>query len=119
MSQRIQHQLEQCIEKLNQATLREEDLRAVITALAASGAKQQNLLYLQASSTALTARVLGMSLLEDGVLSDGPADPAEWPYQTVLDAIKAGWRVIQFPNLALLLDESRAYALGCEFILER
>ncbi|MCX6048053.1 MAG: hypothetical protein NT075_23375, partial [Chloroflexi bacterium] len=88
MIQLIQHQLEQCIEKLDQDTLLEEDLRAVIAALAAFDAKQQNLLYLQASSTALTARVLGMSLLEDGVLSDGPADPAEWPYQTVLDAIK-------------------------------
>ena len=119
MIQLIKQQLEQCIEKLNQDTLLEEDLREVIAALAVIGPKQQNLLYLQASSTSVTARVLGMSLLENGMLSDGPADPAEWPYQTVLDAIKAGWRVIQFPNLALLMDESRAYALGCEFILER
>ena len=50
---------------------------------------------------------------------DGPADPEEWPYRTVVEAIRDGWRVIQFPNLALLLDEKRSYGLGCEFILER
>ncbi|CAN5727121.1 hypothetical protein BH10CHL1_BH10CHL1_14120 [soil metagenome] len=119
MIQLIKQQLEQCIEKLNQGELRERDLQQIIVALEASAPKQQELLYLQTSTTSVTARVLGMSLLENGVLSDGPADPVEWPYQTVLDAIKAGWRVIQFPNLALLMDESRAYALGCEFILER
>jgi hypothetical protein len=29
------------------------------------------------------------------------------------------WRVIQFPNLTLMMDERRTYGLGCEFILER
>jgi hypothetical protein len=117
--QLIKQQLEQCIEKLNQDTLMEEDLRQVIAALDAIGPRQQDLLYLQASTTSVAARVLGMAVLENGKLSDGPAEPEQWPYQTVLDAIKDGWRVIQFPNLALLTDESRAYALGCEFILER
>ena len=117
--QPVKQQLEQCIEKLNQDELLESDLRQIIVALEASGPRQQDLLYLQASTTSVAGHVLGMSILENGKLSDGPADPAEWPYQTVLDAIKDGWRVIQFPNLALLMDESRAYALGCEFILER
>ncbi len=33
--------------------------------------------------------------------------------------MRQGWRVVKFPELALLLDESRSYALGCEFVLER
>jgi len=115
----IKQQLEACIEKLREGTLTEQHLRQVLASIGADPPKCQDLLYLQASTTSVAARVLGMAILEKGKLSDGPADPAKWPYQTVLDAIKDGWRVIQFPNLALLTDESRAYALGCEFILER
>ena len=48
-----------------------------------------------------------------------PREPAEWPYQTVMDALRDGWRIISFPNLALMMDESRTVGLGCEFILER
>ena len=119
MTMAIKQQLEACIEALRRGELTEQGLRQVIDALDPSLRKCQDLLYLQASTTSVAARVLGLSLLENGKLSDGPADPEQWPYQTVLDAIKDGWRVIQFPNLALLTDESRTYGLGCEFILER
>ena len=54
-----------------------------------------------------------------GELGDGPSDPNDWPYKTPLEANRDGWRVIQFPNMALIMDESKAYGLGCEFILER
>ena len=79
----------------------------------------QDLLYLQTNSTALDAGVLGIRLVVDGQLVNLPEDPAEWPYQSVLEAIRDGWHVVQFPNLALLMDESKTYGLGCEFILER
>jgi hypothetical protein len=79
----------------------------------------QDLLYLQASNTSVTSEVLGFSLVQGGDSIDVPRDPAEWPYQTVAQAMKDGWRVVKFPELALLLDESRNYALGCEFILEK
>ena len=61
--------------------------------------------------------VHGMTLVSNGELTE--PDEAHWPYRTVLEAIRDGWRVIQFPNLALMTDESRTYGLGCEFILER
>jgi dihydroxyacid dehydratase/phosphogluconate dehydratase len=115
----IKQQLEACIEKLRRNELTEQDLRQIMGAVDPPPRKCQDLLYLQANTTSVAARVLGMAMLENGKLSDGPANPEQWPYQTVLDALKDGWRVIQFPNLALLMDESRAYALGCEFILER
>ena len=57
--------------------------------------------------------------VEDGEIREGPANVEEWPYRSPLEAIRDGWRVIQFPNMALMLDESHTYGLGCEFILER
>ena len=80
---------------------------------------RQDLLFLQADKNSITSPVLGMRILEDGELSDGPEEPEDWPYKTVLDAIKDGWRVIKFPELALMLDQERTYGIGCDFILEK
>jgi len=80
---------------------------------------QQDLLFLQAEKTSITAPVRGMRILVDGELSDGPENPEEWPYKTVLDAITDGWRVIKFPELALMLDPERSYGMGCDFVLEK
>jgi hypothetical protein len=30
-----------------------------------------------------------------------------------------GWRVVKFPELALLLQEDKTFGFGCEFILEK
>ena len=79
----------------------------------------QDLLYIQTNSTSLDAGLLGMTLVVDGQIVDVAEDPVDWPYQTILEAIQDGWHVVQFPNLALLMDESRTYGLGCEFILEK
>ena len=77
------------------------------------------LLYLQTQGSSLAAAVHGMALVQDGEIREGPANVEEWPYRSPLEAIRDGWRVIQFPNMALMLDESHTYGLGCEFILER
>lgn len=78
---------------------------------------RQDLLYLQTVSSNLNAPVHGCTLIENGEIVE--PDVGRWPYASVLDAIRDGWSVIQFPNLALMTDETRTYALGCEFILER
>ena len=84
------------------------------------GARRQDILYLQSGNTSPSGPVVGMLLIEDGQPSDGPADPDEWPYQTVLEAVRDGWRIISFPNMALLaVPESEPMGLGFEFILER
>lgn len=81
---------------------------------------RQDILYLQAARSSPESQVAGMMLIEDGKLSDGPPDPDDWPYQTVLDAVRDGWRIISFPNMALLtVDDKEFYGLGFEFILER
>ena len=115
----ITQQVGQCIEELRHGTLTEQGLRRILDHMERSTAKRQDLLYLQAGSTSLNADVIGMRIVQDGEVGDGPADPDDWPYQTVIDAIRDGWRIIKFPELALMLDEKRTYGLGCEFILER
>ncbi len=120
----LKEELQICLEAFRRGELTEAHLRRVLDSaekISNSGNERriQDLLYLQADTTSVSATVLGMTMLKDGQLSDGPADPQMWPYVTVLDAIRDGWRVIQFPNMALMMDESRTYGLGCEFILER
>jgi hypothetical protein len=115
----IRRQIEHCLEELRRGELKEEHLQEVLAAIDSAPMKRQDLLYLQTSGTSVGAGVLGMALVQNGEIQPVPDDPGEWPYQTVLEAIRDGWRVIQFPNVALLLDESRTYGLGCEFILER
>ena len=114
----IAAKLDQAIAELRAGTLQESTLAAIRDELAAGGTRQ-DLLYLQAAGTDLNAEVIGMRVFLDGEMSDGPDDPDDWPYQTVLEAIRDGWRIIDFPNLALLLDESRTYAYGAEFVLEK
>lgn len=112
-------QIEGCIEAFRLGILTEGDLRQTLEELSAAKSQCQDLLYLQTSNTSLNSSVHGMALVENGEISDGPTDPEDWPYKTPLQAIRDGWRIVQFPNMALLLDESKTYGLGCEFILER
>ena len=114
----IAARLDLALAELRAGTLQESTLAAIRDEVAASPATQ-NLLYLQASGTDLNSEVIGMRIVLDGEVSDGPDDPDDWPYQTVLEAVRDGWRIIDFPNLALLLDESRTYAYGAEFVLEK
>ena len=81
--------------------------------------KIQDILFLNAEANSLTSELIAMKILENGEISDGPDDADDWPYQCVLDAIKDGWHVIKFPELALTMDETRTYGFGFEFILTR
>ena len=121
MKSKLRQHVEQCIEEFRAATLTEQNLVRILELLDPDDTepKCQDLLYLQADQTSLNARVFGMRILQNGELSDGPRHPQEWPYQTVLDAILDGWRVLKFPEMAVLLDDKRTYGLGCEFILEK
>ena len=105
------------IEQFRRGELTEAALRQALERRGSSG-KCQDLLYLQASNASVTAGLLGMSLVRDGEMVDWPAG-ADWPYASVLAAIRDGWRVIKFPELAMLLIDERTIGLGCEFILEK
>ncbi|MCE2466667.1 MAG: hypothetical protein J4G06_01490 [Caldilineaceae bacterium] len=110
--------LEGCIDRLARGDLQEGHLREVLAHLPRAAAVQ-DLLYLQCSTTSVTSQVLGVQLVANGEVQPEPDRVADFPYQSVLEAMRDGWRVLQFPNMALLLDEERTYGLGCEFILER
>lgn len=119
MAATLEELVEQCVDELRKGVLSEAGLRRVTAGHATHSSGRQDLLYLQASNTSVQSPVHGMLLVQDGEVSEGPPDPDAWPYKTVLDAIRDGWRVISFPNLALLLDDSHTYGLGYEFILEK
>jgi hypothetical protein len=115
---RLEQEIERCISELQRGELTEGSLRHVLDAVGPPRGRQ-DLLYLQAASTSPGAPVHGMLLVEAGEIREPPDNPDQWPYRTVLDAIRDGWRIIHFPNLTLMMDERRTYGLGCEFILER
>src|SRR4029079_19148251 len=91
--------------RFRQGQLTEQDLRATLERRGSSG-KCQDLLYLQASNASVTAGLLGMSLVREGAMVEWTAG-ADWPYASVLAAIRDGWRVIKFPELAMLLIDER------------
>ena len=118
MGSTIKNQVETCIDELKRGTLTEKGLRR-IAEIADEARAMQDILYLHAAANSPISEVLAMRIVESGEISDGPENPADWPYQSVLEAIRDGWRVVKFPELALMMDESRTYGLGFEFILER
>ena len=111
--------IQDCLEQFKDGALTEKKLRNTLEQLARGESRRQDLLYLQTQGSSLAAPVHGMALVRDGEILEGPPEVEDWPYRSPLEAIRDGWRVIQFPNMALMLDESRTYGLGCEFILER
>ena len=115
MNERARLQVEKCIDDLRRGVLTEDELRRILEL----AGKPQDLLYLQAEGSSLGSNLLGMRIVENGEMWDGPEDPEDWPYKTVLDAVRDGWSIIKFPELALMLDEKRTYGLGCDFVLER
>ncbi len=117
-------QIREWLDKLRAGTLIEADLQGALDRLGDGRSeddppKQQRLLYLNTGNTAVDSQVLGMALVENGQILEGPDDVDEWPYNTVLEAMDDGWRVIKFPEMALLLQEDKTFGLGCEFILEK
>lgn len=115
----IRNQLEQCRNKLAQGSPVLDDLRTIIDALDEACPRVQDILYIQATDTALESPALGMSLYTNGRRIPLPSDRTDWPYQSVIEAVRDGWRIISFPNMALMMDDSAIHGLGCEFILEK
>ena len=119
MKEQITRQVDRCIQELRRNELTEESLRRIGELAAQLGEGRQDLLYLQAAQTSVTSQVIGMSMFVDGEFVDGPDDADDWPYQTVAEALADGWRIIKFPELALMMHDQLNYGLGYEFVLER
>ena len=96
----VKNEIAHCIDSLRDGRLTEQDLLRV-SEVAGKTQLRQDVLWLQAENSSPVSEVVGMRIIEDGEISDGPADPNDWPYKTVLDAIRDGWRIIRFPEIAL------------------
>ena len=106
-----------CITGLRNGTLTEAHLQNAVDTLRA-GASMQSLLYLQTATSSVTSKVIGMTMLLDGVIDEGPSDYADWPYKTVVEAIADGWRIINFPAQLPSAHSAGGHVI-CEFILEK
>lgn len=117
MTPAIKTWLDNCIQKLKADTLTEADLREGAAALRS---EKQLLLYLYSKSTNLRSPLGGWALY-DATAPEEPRLPSQdAPYTSVLDAVRDGWRIVQFPRPELynFSDVDNAY-LGFEFILEK
>ena len=117
MKSTIKEWLEKCTIKLNTGELTEEDLHGVTAAL---NSERQLILYLYSKSTNLRSP-LGAWALYDPTAPDDPLLPSQDPpYASVLEAVRDGWRIVQFPRPELynFSDVENTY-LNFEFILEK
>ena len=71
MSASIKQNVEECIEQLRRGELTESRLRKLSEAIGANNGHRQSLLYLQSNTSSVTERVIGMRMVQDGVVSDG------------------------------------------------
>src|SRR5258708_32115097 len=103
-------EVDQILEQFRHGQLTDQTLRQALERRPVP--KHQDLLYLETSNSSLIGGVLGMTLVCDGQIVAPVTGAATWPYANVLEAIRDGWRVIKFPELALLLNEERTIGLG-------
>jgi len=114
--------LEQARVKQRNGGIVENDLDALAVIVHASAQTvRQRLLYLHAATPSIRSKVIGMALHEPvpGSITDITSVPADWPFDTVHDAILAGWQVIHFPQQRAFFDDREIDILGYEFILQK
>lgn len=81
---------------------------------------RQRLLYLHTRAPSIYAAVIGMAQHEPiSGQKDTLRTRADWPYETVHEAIIDGWQVIHFPNLLAPYDDRELDYVGFEFILQK
>ena len=85
-----------------------------------AGAGFQTLLYLYSQSTNVRSALAGWALF-DPATADEPVLPSQdAPYGSVLDALRDGWRIVQFPRPeSYRFSDLDNHYLGFEFILEK
>ena len=125
LARELRSRVEACLTKFGEGTLVEEDLKAMaqlagrLGAQATAGRGRQSLLYMQATTVHPYSGVIGMSIYEEGKDPEGVDAEGKFLYPTVRAALDDGWRIIKFPETALMMDDQNTYGLGYEFILER
>ena len=111
--------LEECIERLRQDSLTETHLRDLGSAIATDSSKRQHLLYLQTATTAVTSEVIGMLMVKDGAVSDGPFDYADWALQNRSWMLSTKVGGLSDSPVQLPVGHTQDTHITCEFILEK
>lgn len=117
MKSAVKEWLDMCIEKHKSGELTTEDLCGVEDVL---NSEKQIIMYLYSKSTNPRSPIGSWSIF-DATVADEPVLPSQdAPYDSVLDAVRDGWRIVHFPRPELynFTDVENAY-LSYEFILEK
>ena len=81
---------------------------------------RQMVLYLYSKSTSMRSAIASWALYDPTVSYEPTLPSQDAPYDSVIEAVNDGWRIVQFPRAELyqFSDVDNAY-LGYEFILEK
>ncbi len=104
-------------QKLQTGDLTEADLQALETLLTEP---RQLVLYLYSKSTNMRSAIASWALYDPTVPYEPTLPSQDTPYDSVIEAVNDGWRIVQFPRAELyqFSDVDNTY-LGYEFILEK
>ena len=120
MAQSLTDWLREKRKKHAEGRLVEADFDELEGILATGPPARQQLLYLQAGSTSPLSRVVGMAVFLPGERHDNyRLDVEEFPYQTVIQAVEDGWRIVQFPVPPTNFSDQSVDYVGFEFVLEK
>ncbi|MEE2658754.1 MAG: hypothetical protein VX733_09645 [Candidatus Latescibacterota bacterium] len=112
--------VDELVARLHAGTLTEQGLRAAFAEAVKSNSGCQELLILEASDSSPASTINAFSHFKDGEPQVVADDPEQWPYQTPLAAVKDGWRITTFPEMALqIVAEEEWHGVGFRFVLER
>ncbi|MBT5875213.1 MAG: hypothetical protein HOH43_17470 [Candidatus Latescibacteria bacterium] len=80
----------------------------------------QSILYLYSKSTNMRSQIAGWAFYDPSEADEPTLPSDDAPYDTVIDAVADGWRIVQFPipDLYKFSDVKNQY-LGYEFVLEK
>ena len=81
---------------------------------------RQMVLYLYSKSTNMRSAIASWALYDPTVPYEPTLPSQDTPYDSVIEAVNDGWRIVQFPRAELyqFSDIDNTY-LGYEFILEK
>ena len=109
--------LDESRKKLQAGDFTEADLQRLEVLLTKP---RQMVLYLYSKSTSMRSAIASWALYDPTVSYEPTLPSQDAPYDSVIEAVNDGWRIVQFPRAELyqFSDIDNAY-LGYEFILEK
>lgn len=117
MENAVRQWLNESRKKLQAGDFTETDLQRLEVLLTKP---RQMLLYLYSKSTNMRSAIASWALYDPTVSYEPTLPSQDVPYDSVIEAVNDGWRIVQFPRAELhqFSDVDNTY-LGYEFILEK